>query len=888
MLRTEAIKNLLLNITHADLANLYHLYMEVQVNIAQDNGTRTEGEYQGVHWHGWTDGNETWKSFRIPYNAATKPEYTDRDINFNLALHTEAIGLTGWDWYNKQSRWVAFDFDSIISHKQGLTTQQLLDIQEQALKIPYLSVRKSTSGNGLHFYIFLNEPVYTVNHNEHQALARAILGQMAAETGYDFSNNVDVCGGNMWIWHRKMTKENEGLKLIKSGSVSIKIPPNWRDHIKVIVGKRRKNLPQIIESEEQLDRTFMELCGQYIREPLDNDHKKLIDYLKQIDAVWWWDQDNYMLVTHTIHIKEAHEHLNLRGIFNTTSGHTSSHNCFCFPLRRGGWVVRRFTPGVKEHESWDQDGSGWTRSYVNVDPTLSTVSRNFDGTEHPSGGYMFREAENAQRAALVLGTDLDLPPWAMGRPTKLKAHKDNRLVAEVDKEPTDNPEKMKGWIADGRKWKRIFNTFVSNQLDSPDQRSYDDFIRHITTEDAIDCGWVVKSDSIWVEEPLTHVKLALRSLGLADKDTSVVLGDNIFKRWTIVNKPFQVEYPGDRQWNRNACQFSYIPSKEDKLHYPTWKSILTHVGQSLTPALKDFPWAKDNGIITGYDYLKCWIASVFQHPHEPLPYLFLFGPESSGKSIFHEALSLLITSDGYKDGKTALQSQQTFNGELKGAILCFIEEINLSQRNSVAYTRIKEWVTGTMLNVHPKGGTPYLVKNSTHWIQCGNDISYCPIFPGDTRITVIHVGPIDKDKWENKSDIFIKLKKEAPDFLGEVLKLELPKSTDRLNIPVLSTSEKILIQKQNQDALEEFLSEHCFHAPGYRIKLSEFYDKFMYWLDGTEMQNWNIRKIGRALQLPFVKGRSIQDSQFYIGNISFEKPTEERTPYTVIDNKLIG
>ena len=891
MLKTEAIKQFLLNITHRDLANLYTRNMEVQVNVAQGHGSRAEGEYKGKHWVGWTDGNETWKSFRIPWNASTKPEYIDNNINFNLGLHAEAIGMTGWDWKNKVSRWVAFDFDSLVEHKKGLTSSELMSIQDEALKLPYLTIRKSTSGNGLHFYIFFEVPPETKNHNEHQALARSILGQLAAETGFDFQNKVDACGGNMWVWHRKMTKENKGLELIKAPTVNFnKIPPNWHDHIKVVKGNKNKTLPQTIENQTEqltdLDRTFMELAGQHIREPLDNEHRKLINYLKQIDAVWWWDQDNNMLVTHTIHLKEAHENLNFRGIFNTSSSHSSSHNCFCFPLRRGAWAVRRFTPGVQEHESWEQDGSGWTRCYYNSDPTLSTASRNHSGVEHPSGGYVFREAEQAQKAALALGIDFDLPNWALGRPTRLKTHKDGRLTAEIDKENVDNPEKMKGWIPEGRKWKRVFNIHLNNKLDSPTHQNFDDIIRHLTTEQSVDCGWVVKSDNTWVEEPLSHVKLALKSLGLNDKDTNCVLGDNIFKRWSVVNKPFQPEYPGDRQWNRDACQLNFLPSKGDRLHFPTWRRILTHVGNNLTSALLDFPWAQDNGILTGYDYLKCWIASLFQYPNEPLPYLFLFGPENSGKSIFHEALSLLITSSGYKDGKTALLSQQNFNGELKSAIICYIEETNLSQRNQTAYTRIKEWVTGQYINIHPKGGTPYLVKNSTHWVQCGNDISYCPVFPGDTRITMIHVTV--PDTLIPKNDIFIRLKKEAPDFLGEIMHLDLPKSCDRLNLPVITTSEKYVLQKQNQNALEEFISENCFEAPGYRIKFSEFHSKFVQWLDSTEVDNWSIRKLGRTINLPFVKGRNMKDGQFYIGNISWEKPEEKRLPYTVIDNKLVA
>ena len=88
----EAIKNLLLKLARPDLAELYCLDMEVQVNVAQDNGTRIDGEYKGKHWHGWSDGVTTWKSFRIPWNASTEPTYEERPIKFNLAEHAEAIG----------------------------------------------------------------------------------------------------------------------------------------------------------------------------------------------------------------------------------------------------------------------------------------------------------------------------------------------------------------------------------------------------------------------------------------------------------------------------------------------------------------------------------------------------------------------------------------------------------------------------------------------------------------------------------------------------------------------------------------------------------------------------------------------------------------------------
>lgn len=888
--KTQAIKNFLEVMTLPDLAELYNYNMECQVNVAQDKGERIAGEFKGKRWQGWTDDITTWKSFRIPWNAATNPTYTDKSIKFDLAKHAEGVGMTGWDWENKVSRWVAFDFDSIVGHKVGLTHDQLEEVEQQASNVAWVTVRRSTSGNGIHFYVYLDPAVPTKNHNEHAALSRAILGQLAAQTGFDFINKVDICGGNMWVWHRKMVGTT-GLEIIKQGEPLTDIPKNWRDHVKVITGKRRKNLPQEIEYNlkeyTDLDRMFEELTGQNVKEPLDQDHKKLIDFLRENTCMWWWDQDNNMLVTHTFHLKEAHESLNLKGIFSTASTGRErgvDHNCFLYPLRRGAWVVRRFTPGVRETGSWDQDGGGWTRCHYNVDPSLATAARSLGGIEHPSGGYVFRNAEDAQKTALQLGADLALPNWANARTAKMKRHKDGRLIVEFNRESTDNYADLSGWLEDGKNWKKIFGVSVNSPVDS-EQKSFDDVVRHLVSEQHKDAGWVIKADSIWIEEPLAHIKLGLQALNVASKDIGAVLGDNIFRRWVLVNKPFQPEYPGDRTWNRDACQLMFNVSKGDELYYPTWSKILNHVGASLTPDLVKNNWAIDNGIVTGSDYLKCWIASIFQKPEEPLPYLYLWGPESSGKSMFHEALSLLMTPSGYQEAANALQSQQGFNGELRSAILCFIEEVDLSKKTGVAYRRIKEWVTALLLPIHVKNLTPFMSTNTTHWIQCANDPDSCPIFVGDTRIMVLFVDGIPEESWENKRNLISKLKKEAPDFLGELMRLELPESPDRLGVPIINTSAKKEIQKRNQSPLESFLDEKCYYVPGNSVPFSEFYSHFAATIDATEIGYWTKIRVGKSIPRPFVKGKI--SNSMAIGNLSLIENTAPSREFICVDNILI-
>jgi len=344
------------------------------------------------------------------------------------------------------------------------------------------------------------------------------------------------------------------------------------------------------------------------------------------------------------------------------------------------------------------------------------------------------------------------------------------------------------------------------------------------------------------------------------------MGSCVFKPWKIVNKPFQPEYPGDREWNRNAAQLRYPPTQDtDELHYPTWTKILQHCGSGLDDAVGIDPWCKTNGILNGADYLKIWVASVFQDPYLHLPYLFFYGPEDSGKSSFHRALKSLLTR-GYVRGDQALTNQQGFNGELDGAIICVVEETDL-RKNKVANRRMKDWVEAPDFNCMYKGKTAFLAVNTMHWIQCDNDFQACAVFSGDTRVTMCYVKQIDPLEMIPKKKLFPLLEKEAPDFLAEILGIEIPESNSRLNVPIIETQAKASVQKMNQSSLEIFIEEMCEVAPGQMLKVSDFYNKFFNWLEPGEQDKWTKIKMNRALPPEFPKARRRIDGQHYIGNI---------------------
>ena len=881
MKRSEAIKMLLVKKTHPDLAAMYDKGMEVQFYVAQDGGERIDEDYKGRHFHSYTDGIEKWSHFRIPRNAKTEPEDNDTDVYTDLYTHAEGIGLTGWDWKNRVSRWVAYDFDAMSGHSdkhaKKMTDVELQELKEIVSAIPWVTIRLSTSGKGIHLYVFL-EPIDTKNHTEHAALARAILGLMSSITGFDFQSKVDTCGGNMWIWHRKMVGTN-GLALIKQGETLTDVPPNWRDHVRVVSGAGRKTIPAFItentEANPAVKDLFEEVTGQKTRIPLDGEHKQLVKFLHDTKACAWWDQDHHMLVTHTVHLAEAFEKLGFRGVFKTNAkgeNYGADHNCFAYPLRRGAWVVRRYTPGVAEESTWDQDGQGWTRCYFNRELDLATACRAFAGVEHPTGGYIFQEAEVATKAAMLLGINVQLPTWANSRQTKIKSHKDGRVIFSFEKTDNDRPDGLEKWAVERKAWVRIYSskTAASTELESI---NHDDSVRHIISSAGSDLGWMLKSEKHWREEPRLHIIDFLKGLGFNADQVKGVVGTAVAKPWQIVCRPFEDEYPktiAGREWNRKAPQLRFRPTNSDILSYPTWLKILNHCGKSLNDEIKINEWAKSAGILNGADYLKVWLASLFQQPMQPLPYLFFHGPQDSGKSIFHEAVRECLLTSGVVRADTALTNQSGFNGELENAILCVIEETDMKQ-SKVAYNRIKDLVTAREISMHVKNQTPYDVVNSTHWIQTSNDYTACPIMGGDTRIVVAYVDELQPLEKIPKKMILQALEKEAPDFIAALLNLEIPESNDRLNVPVISTEEKSRVQQATQTQLDLFLEDKCHYVPGETVPYATFYDEFVIWLPPNLINDWPKITVGRKLPRQFPKGRGTNNIVM-IGNISFTRP----------------
>ena len=832
--------------------------METQLNVSGGRGTRVPGTKSTYEY-----GSDRWWSYRVPKNADSTPEFRDYELTWSIDDHAEGIGSTGWDWANRMSRWVGFDFDAVVGHAVGvgITDEELKRVREAVQNLPYVEARRSTGGMGLHLYVQVEVP--TNNHTEHAAVARCVLGIMSRDSGFDFSAGVDVCGGNMWIWHRKMTYENQGLALLKPATEKLDVP-NWEDHVEVVSRKRAK--VRIGVDPEDQD-SFDALASAHRRVPLDDTHKAIMDALAQTGATVNWIADHHLLQTHTVAFDklinqptpcfecnghgcsicdfsgDVINHLKIRGIYSTNSKGTdlAEANCFAFPGDDGSWRIYRFSPGISEAPTWEQDGRGWTTCWFNRLPTLRTAALGVGGRANKAN-FEFDTLEQALEAVRHTNpkATLDVEPELLDRKTLVGLDKSGRLTMQIEKKSGDDLS----WNESRKTWSKTFDVIPDSQQ-SAVTLDYDNLIRCLETVGAEPAGWSIKKlDGTWTKKTSSSVKMVLQQLGHKKLEAEELMGYAEMRPWKLVMLPFQPEYPGNRQWNLGAPQLRFEPGDRDDSH-PHWDKILNHLGKDLDKYLVNESWAAAVNVKTGADYLRLWYASILREPFEPLPYLFFWGDQDCGKSIFHEAFQLLVTT-GVVLADRALTNQSDFNGELVNAILCVVEEKDIS-RAPGAYEKIKAAVTNRHLSIRRMRTDSYMVPNTTHWVQNANKAEFCPIFPGDTRTTMIHVGTLEEVI--PKSLLIQKLIEEAPAFLRTLLDMEFPAYLGRLRIPVIETEHKLRQAEMSRSLLDVFFDEQTEEAIGEQILFSEFFQKFVEWLPPGERGQWSRIRVSHGVPM---------------------------------------
>jgi hypothetical protein len=683
---------------------------------------------------------------------------------------------------------------------------------------------------------------------------------LSEKAGFDFSAAVDACGGVLWLWHSKITPENRGLELVKPAERHFdSLPPYWRDYISVVTRRTSQLRPTGAPIE------FDEIAAAQHNVALEQAHLDVIAALLRTKYKTVWVSEKKLLQTHTCALAEISKTLNIRGLFRTISNGSNpdTPNCFAFPTEGGGWAVYRFGPGVQEAETWRQDGTNYTSCTFNT-PLPIKVAAKILGGSATTKGFSFRTTREAEEALRVAGESVESPDWLADRPAELIITKGKAILrAEKPKADLRKPEGRQqleeeaqreappGWALRKDGWERLVE--VKNQKET-NYSDTDRLLRVAVTANNSFAGWYVHTNSGWMHFPIGEIRAILATEGLQGIERDEVIGYQVMHPWSLISVPFAPEYPGQRRWNRGAAQLAFAPSDSADPQHPHWDIVLSHCGKSLDEAILKMGWAKESGLYSGGDYLRAWIACLLREPFAPLPYLFLFGPENSGKSMLHEAISLLMTR-GVVCANHALD-RTDFNGELVGAVLAYIEEKDLNKKGVLE--KIKQWVTSPQILIRQMRADAYCVPNTLHFIQVANNPSYCPIMEGDTRITALKVTQPETEI--PKTQLVKKLIEEAPDFIRTLLDMKLPQPAARLRLPVIETREKESVQALNQDDVAKFLSEFCAQKSGSTIQFREFYARFREWL-GPEQDNWSRKRVvielaSRGIQTERIGGKS--------------------------------
>ncbi len=823
----------------------------------------------------WTDGEEEWAPHRWPYKAGTDPNYRDKPLKFSPAAHLSRVGSTWWNWKTRRSVAVAYDIDmEDDGHAPTTTTvteKELEGVVTRLKELPYVSMVRSTGGQGVHVYVFFDEDDQpeAQNHNEHTQIALATLERMKVDSGYDFSQHMDVKGVILWLWADTSPKGHQGFSVIQESTESLGAAGIEEYRSTLLDSPNKPRRVKGYDDEGQPTESEVE-GGGYKSYDLDDEHKDILLQLEDLDYDFIWIADYNMAHTNTRALRELYQDRAevgrpLKGIFETTSqGHVKKPNCFITPRPGGCFQVKRFGNGIAEHASWEtKDQDTWC--YYNQDAPVGNVFRRFS-SKTDQNKYVFEPSE-LEAALKALGHSLGESVKHIQSAVTVTRRKDGTFFATC---------KDQGHL-DGWKTTKAGSSKDLPLVQKPESRQtsiledVDKIGRFLVTPQFEPYGWSLKTNVGWVNHKgFEGVSATINQMFGRESNFVRSLMDQ--SPWVMTNIPFGNEYPAikcDREWNKLAAQLAVSPATTPGPH-PYWDMVYDHLGESLDSATRRTKWCQEWGITSGGDYLRYWMASLIQFPFQPLPYLFFYGPQNSGKSMFHESASMLFTAGSIQSATGALTNVQGFNYELANAVLGFIEEKDLSVVREGAYSRMKEMVTAKTLTVTKKGETPYSQPNTTKLVHMSNSPRSCPMDDGDTRITAFAVAILKQLIPKELLDEH--LIKEASNFIRTLLTIHIPTSHDRLRVPMLASQDKYDLESMNQEPWEAFAAETLYRCEGREVKFADFYDAYV--TDCT-INHRPIEKLKALLQLMRNRGDKYtigigKNKTMFIANVSVD------------------
>jgi len=211
--------------------------------------------------------------------------------------------------------------------------------------------------------------------------------------------------------------------------------------------------------------------------------------------------------------------------------------------------------------------------------------------------------------------------------------------------------------------------------------------------------------------------------------------------------------------------------------HPTWDAVLNRLGFHLDRRVYWNRTCQQLGVRTGGDYLRYWIAATILHRDIYVPYLYLYGPQATGKSLFHEAITLLMPRwNTVRRCDRLLSSTSMWNTAFTDMRVGVIEGTDFNHDEEAA-RRIVEWAFAAEVTIHGPMKESYSIPNRTAWVHCSNSAE-SGIDPVHGAITTVKTFPLEHTI--PKPTLLTSLMTEAGEFIHD-----LPGVCDRPLLPAL-------------------------------------------------------------------------------------------------------
>lgn len=650
---------------------------------------------------------------------------------------------------------IGVDIDG-LNHSGGLTEEQLEDILAKLMLLDYLYIIRSRSGQGFHLYAFLAQDIITDNNSHARMYGDALARQIALDIGVDPD----------WFL---------GEVVDKAGQILFFYSPNPGQRGFEVVKEHTELFDRPLEVEyEHLEHSVV---------PLDDTHKSFREFVESDSNTC--DKDFIepktcpgMIQCHTSVIERAYDAGIVKGKFETQASGSgdSKPNCYMYPIKAGRWLVFSFG----NEPTWKTALDG--KSYCIVNEAISLKS--FAEAE----GLAFNTRDKSYGCTKAQALD-----FAEHHGVELPNCPE---FVQIRSSKTQVQIEARGPIPG---WQPLSDRKCAIIIELPDTVSEPtELVRVAYVEGGIGVTpyrrlhgnyWHAVKDADAFSYLITHGLEKVEAQSLLVTDTP----------YKLVSIPLADEFPSRWEWNTSRTQLAYEPADSDG-PCDHFLMILNHIGRAFDEAVAADPWCQANGIATGSQYLELWLASLFQHPLQPLPGIGLYSPtQDCGKSTFGYIVYLLLKY-GYCNSERALTTR--FNGQLEGVLLLDLDDVNLSRRNREIYNKLQPLMTSPTIAIEGKGKDERQIPNSLHFLHSANQLDHFAVRENDTRWILGEVSPLEN--LIPKPILQQAMVKEAPHFLQRLLSRELPEPDGRLFLPILDTPLKNqLMARRTEEELED-------------------------------------------------------------------------------------